>query len=236
MYSKVTCSLLFLHGLQGHFKDLGTSYISMILAYQQEHSEAAQLPHHLRILTLAQTLAEANYGGMARDIVMHSQASRVSTGTTLGDKSGNDFAIHTQGFVAMKAKLQGNCNGNTRGPCGPPRAAPNAALSNHRCSAALRQACYQGTCDACGQWGHLANTCNKVGAWAFLRRYHRDCSNTAMIKEAERAWVEKNKPYLRDMTPKKVFYTYCERMGLSKDQVIKEMDWDFFSNNKAEEE
>jgi hypothetical protein len=138
MYSKVTCSLLFLHGLQGHYKNLGTSYISMILAYQQEYSEAAQLPHHLRTLALAQTLAEANYGGMACDIAMHSQASRVSAGTTPGDRSGNDFSIHTQGFVAMKAELQGNCNGNMRGPGGPPHAALNAALPNHRCSAAPR--------------------------------------------------------------------------------------------------
>jgi hypothetical protein len=31
-----------------------------------------------------------------------------------------------------------------------------------------------------------------------------------MIEEAERAWVEKNKPYLCDKedTPKKIFYTY----------------------------
>jgi hypothetical protein len=48
----------------------------------------------------------------------------------------------------------------------------------------------------------------------------------------------KNKPYLQDKneTLKKVFYTYCERMGLSKDQVIKEMDWDFFSDDKADKE
>jgi hypothetical protein len=59
-----------------------------------------------------------------------------------------------------------------------------------------------------------------------------------MIKEAEREWVEKNKPYLwdKDETPKKVFYTYCERMGLSEDQVIEQMDWDFFSEDKADEE
>jgi hypothetical protein len=172
----------------------------MILAYQQEHGEAAQLPHHLRILALAQTLAEANYGGMAHDIATHSRASRVLTRTTPGDKSGDDFAIHTQGFIAMKAKLQGNCNGNTRGPRGPLCAAPNAALSYHRCSAAPWRAYYQGTCDACGQWGHPQNSCNKVGAWAFLHRYHRDRTNMAMIKEAERAWVERTSHISRTRT------------------------------------
>ena len=58
--------------------------------------------------------------------------------------------------------------------------------------------------------GSPGNACNKVGAWAFLHQYHRDRTNTAMIEEAERAWVEKNKPYLCDKedTPKKIFYTY----------------------------
>ncbi len=125
-----------------------------------------------------------------------------------------------------------------RGPCGPPRAAPKAALSKCRSSAAPRQSCHQGTCDACGQWGHPENACNKVGAWAFLLWYHRDCTKTAMIEEAERVWVVKNKPYLHEKedTPKKVFYTYCEQMGLSKDQVIKEVDWDFVLDNDADEE
>jgi hypothetical protein len=74
-YSKVNCSLLFLFGLQGQYKDIGTSYISMILTYQQEQGEAAVLPNHLRILALAQILADANYGGMTRDIATSSRAS-----------------------------------------------------------------------------------------------------------------------------------------------------------------
>jgi hypothetical protein len=137
----------------------------------------------------------------------------------------------------MKAELHGNCVGNTRGHHGPLHAALNAALSKCRRRAAPRGSCYQGTCDACGQWGHLANACNKVGAWAFLHCYCRDCTNTAMIEGAECAWVEKNKPYLCDKedTPKKIFYMYCELMGLSKVQVIKEVDCDFFSNNDANE-
>ncbi len=222
----MTCSLLFLRILQGRYKDTGTSYISMILAYQQEHDELAQLPTYRTTLALAQTLADANYGRMARNIATTSQALRILTDTPPSSTSGEDFAIPTQGFVAMKAELQGNCGGNTRGPCGPPWAAPNAALSECRRRAAPRQSCYQGTCNACGQWGHLANACNKVGAWAFLRWYHRDRTNIAMIEEAERAWVEKNKPYLRDKeeTPKKIFYMYCEQVGLSEDQVFKEVD------------
>ncbi len=33
-------------------------------------------------------------------------------------------------------------------------------------------------------------------------------------------------------TPKKVFYTYCNNVGLTKDQLIDEVDWDFFSNDE----
>jgi hypothetical protein len=52
---------------------------------------------------------------------------------------------------------------------------------------------------------------------------------------AEKAWIEKNKAFLKDAaaTPKKVFTTYCEHMGLTEDQVIDEIDWEFFSDDKA---
>jgi hypothetical protein len=151
--------------------------------------------------------------------------------------SRNDFTVHTQGFVAMKAKLQGNRNGNMSGPCGPPHAPPNAVLSDRRRNTAPRQSRYQGACDACGQWGHPANACDKVGAWAFLRRYYWDHTNMATIDAVEQAWIEKNKPFLQDndKAPRKVFYTYCDRMGLAKNQVIEEVDWDFFLDDDTEE-
>jgi hypothetical protein len=59
-----------------------------------------------------------------------------------------------------------------------------------------------------------------------------------MIEEAECMWVEKNKLNLHDKedTLKIIFYTYCERMGLSKDQLIKEIDWDFVSDADANKE
>jgi hypothetical protein len=57
----------------------------MILAYQQEHREVAILPNHMRILALAQTLVDASYGRMTRDIAKSSRASRISTGVPESD-------------------------------------------------------------------------------------------------------------------------------------------------------
>ena len=145
-------------------------------------------------------------------------------------------ATHAQGFIAMMAELHQTRTGTNRGR-GPPKQAPDAALSDRRCKAAPRRSRYQGTCNACGQWGHSANACDKVGAWAFLRHYHQDQANAAAIEDAERAWMEKNKPFLRnvDDTPRKVFTTYCERMGIPEEQLIDEIDWDFFSDDETEE-
>jgi hypothetical protein len=83
-------------------------------------------------------------------------------------------------------------------------------------------------------WGHQANTCDKVGVWAFLCCFHCNPGNSSLIDEAERAWIEKNKAFIKNdaITPKKVFTTYCECMGLTEDQVVDKIDWDFFSNDE----
>jgi hypothetical protein len=44
-----------------------------------------------------------------------------------------------------------------------------------------------------------------------------------------------SKEFIKDdaATPKKVFTTYCEHMGLTEEQLIDEIDWDFFLDDKA---
>jgi hypothetical protein len=85
------------------------------------------------------------------------------------------------------------------------------ALSNQWRAATPRRACFQGTCDSCGQWGHQANTSDKVGAWTFLHCFHCSGGNSSLIDEAVKVWIEKNKAFIKNdaTTPKKVFITYC---------------------------
>ena len=235
IYLSTHCSLLFLQSLQGHYKDIGNTYVLMILAHHQSEGDTAELPTHLCILALAQTLAGANFGGTPRELNADTGACRISTTEDMGPLGLDTPTVHTQGCVAMKAKLRQHRTGNSHGPRGHPKAAPDAALSDCRQKAAPHHSWYQGTCNACGQWGHPANACDKVGVWAFLWQYHWDCANATAIQAAERAWVEKNKPFLRDRadTPRKVFSTYCDRMGITKDQVINKINRDFFANNEA---
>jgi hypothetical protein len=208
----------------------------MILAHHQSSGDGSVLPKYLHILTLAQTLADTAYGGMSQAIPSGARACWINSDNDPVSQTVDMCATLAQGFIAMKAELHQTCTGTNHGR-GPPKQAPDAALSNHCCKAVPRRSCYQGTCDTCGQWGHPANACNKVGAWAILRRYHQDWANAAAIEDAERAWMEKNKPFLRnvDDTPRKVFTTYCKWMGIAEEQLIDEIDWDFFSDDKTEE-
>jgi hypothetical protein len=226
VYSPTHCRFLFLGVLQGHYKDVVTTYVSMILAHHQSEGNTADLPKHLHILALAQSLADASFGGTSWGIIADTRACRISTPEDPGALGQDTLMVHTQGFAAMKAELQQHRTGNNRGPRGPPKSPPDTALLDCRLKAVPRRSRHQGTCDACGQRGHPANACDKVGAWAFLQRYHWDRANATAIKEAEQAWIEKNKPFIWDTadTPHKVFNTYCDRMGIPKDQVIDEID------------
>ncbi len=206
----------------------------MVLTHQQVYGSSVSLPQHFLILPLAQTLAKLNQGGIMDDITMSQWAFCLCTlATTPPSHDDNpDGATHIQGFVVnMTAAGQ-----NPKGPSaqGPPRLAPNMALSNQLRAAAPQPARFQGTCDACGQLGHQANTCDKVGAWDFLCHFHRNRGNSSLIDEAEKANIEKSKAFIKNdaTTPKKVFTTYCELMGLTEDQVIDKNDWDFFLDDK----
>ncbi len=131
IYTSAHRSLLFLQGLQGRFKDISLSYISIVLTHQQVHGDSAPLPTHLTILPLAQALSDLNHGRMIGDMATGSRANRlsmavgdgsISTTTALDCK---DHTVHIQGFMAKNATFP-------LSPCprGPPCTAPNMELSD----------------------------------------------------------------------------------------------------------
>ena len=147
-YTPTNCSLLFLRGLRGQYKDIGTTYVSMILAHHQSSGDGSVLPKHLHILTLAQMLADTAYGGMSRAIPSGARACRINSDNIPVPQTVDMCATHAQGFIAMKAKLHQTPTGTNRGR-GPPKQAPDAALSDRRRKAVPRRSHYQGTCGAC---------------------------------------------------------------------------------------
>jgi hypothetical protein len=226
-YSDAQRSLLFLWGLQGRFKEITVAYVSMVLTHQQIQGNSAPLPHHLHILPLTQRLSNFNHGGVLNKVGMATWALRISTDTSPPSPPGDTSSIHIQGYMVYTAMhtaspLQGNKGPSSRLP---PQAPPKMALSERHRNAAKCRAWYQSTCDAYGQWGHQASTCDKVGVWAFFCCFHKDRMNTYLIEEAKKAWIEK-KAFLGDGTdtPKKVFTTYCNRLGIDEDQKIDEVD------------
>jgi hypothetical protein len=105
-------------------------------------------------------------------------------------------SAHIQGFISKKMAAPPNSKGPS--PRGLPCVTPNMALSKCQHVVTPWHAHFQRTCNACGQWGHQANTCNNVGAWVFLQYFHRDRGNLSLVDKAEKAWIEKNNAYLKD--------------------------------------
>ncbi len=108
-YTSAHWSLLFLWGLQGRYKEIGLSYIPMVLTHQQVNGDSTPLPTHLTILLLAQVFFDLNNGGMIRDMTTGAQANwlssnagdRLVSSTTALDCK--DHTVHVQGFMANKA-------------------------------------------------------------------------------------------------------------------------------------
>ena len=76
-YTLAHWSLLFLQGLQGRYKDISLSYISMILTHQQVHGDFAPLPTHLTILPLTQALLDLNHVRVIGEMATGARANRL---------------------------------------------------------------------------------------------------------------------------------------------------------------
>lgn len=101
---------------------------------------------------------------------------------------------------------------------------------------------FEGSCAACGRWGHEDISCDFLAMWFHLKRFLRD-ADKARIDAAEKRWLEKNKPFddkdkAPTQTPRTVAAAYMQRHGLSEDALLYlleiEMDWDLFEPTRLE--
>ena len=101
---------------------------------------------------------------------------------------------------------------------------------------------FDGTCDACGKFGHTATRCNMLVMFIFLQRYFKKASEET-LKKAEHEWMERNKPWLekdkgRPLTegPRKIGRRYQKAMRLSTDELAAQLDPIFWMRTEEEEE
>ncbi len=102
--------------------------------------------------------------------------------------------------------------------CRPPNRewpAPNPEWSARR-----RDQCapFNGTCSACGRFGHKAVQCDHLVMFVFLSRYVKTI-DAEPVKVIEERWVEKNKQWLGSNAkpPSSVATTYLDTSGLTVD-------------------
>jgi hypothetical protein len=118
--------------------------------------------------------------------------------------------------------------GRPRCPPDCERPAPNpeqlACCCNQRTS-------FNGTCSACGRFGHKAVQCDHLAMFVFLSQYVKTI-DAESVKAIEERWVEKNRKWLGPDTkpPSSVAIVYLGTSGLTVNQVDAELDWEFFQD------
>ena len=95
---------------------------------------------------------------------------------------------------------------------------------------------HQGTCDACGLWGHKTTTCHFLAMYSYVLKYWKDMSPSDYT-ETMRYWTERNQRWVdNDRSPRCISRLYCENVNMSMDQVSDQMDWNFFDIQPLEDD
>ena len=135
-----------------------------------------------------------------------------------------------------RSHIQGYCVNIARVNKSIPRGAPIPNITEaRRGKSSVRRPKFEGTCDACGKWGHQVVDCDALGMAICLRKYLPDRFNSRAIQEREESWTEKNKKWVStELPPRKLLTRYCESVGLSIDQVDDELDWDLLYSSQED--
>ncbi len=143
-------------------------------------------------------------------------ASTLTSGST--HLPGTVRPSHIQGYSINLARSSQQTRNKSQP--NPSRRSTQASTQRTRC---------EGTCNACGKYGHPASRCDMLAMAIFLQRHSRNRSNAEVLKEAEERWLTRNKPFLPrdDCTPRTILANYCEELQFPSDQVDNELDWDY---------
>lgn len=247
-YTDAMKSRMFLTNVWGSYLALSTQYNAIIGTYCPGRDGVLRcsqpLPRHLTVLELARTLHDEMLTRASPPESMppmsiqafhtstpfsdalptltsiNSPMSSVTNPATACTGPSTTRPTHVQGFAANLTRRQ---------PPSTARAPPNPT------DRPTPSKWYEGTCAACGKYGHEAVRCDMLGMALFVKRYFSDRSNQDSIREAEARWTERNKKFLPrdDRTPRTILANYCAELNFHEDTVDAELDWDFLATASA---
>lgn len=249
-YTEAMKSRMFLMHVRGSYVQLSTQYNAIISSYCPGRDGITRcstpLPRHLTVLELARTLHDEM---LLRNLPPQStqpmaiQAYRTSTST-------HD---HTPDLASITSPMSSVTNPATTTPHALPARPTHiqgyaiANLARRQQPTSTRSAPnptgrpppsqrYEGTCAACGKYGHEAVRCDMLAMALFLKRYASDRGNQATIRDAETRWKERNKKHLPrdDRSPRTILANYCTELNFTEDSIDDELDWGFLSTSASD--
>jgi hypothetical protein len=92
---------------------------------------------------------------------------------------------------------------------------------------------FDGTCTACGRFGHKMAHCDHLAIFFHIQRAMKGMAQED-IKKAEQYWLDKNKKFVGDkaLTPSQVVANLVDNR-LDMDQVYADMDWEVWSDKSG---
>ena len=92
---------------------------------------------------------------------------------------------------------------------------------------------FDGTCTACGRFGHKMNQCDHLAIFFHIQRAMKGMKPEA-IKQAEQHWLEKNKKFIGDgaPTPSQVVANLVDNR-LDIEQIYADMDWEAWTDTSG---
>jgi hypothetical protein len=245
-YTEAMKSRMFLMNVRGSYVSITTQFTALVATYCPGRDGVTRckepLPRHLMVLELARTL----FDEVALRSTMSSsgppllvQAYHLSASVTEDhpptlaslDTPVSLVTHSTTTSVGTSSHLQGFAVNLTRRPPQSSRRSPPNPSGRATAAPTRSPPRYDGTCAACGKYGHEAVCCDMLGMALFLKRYSADRNNSASIQAAEARWMERNKKFLpcNDHTPQTILANYCAEMRFTDDVVDNELDWEYLA-------